>query len=182
VRRLEQGQVLPLVALLIVAVGGAAVLTVRLGGLAAERAQASAAADAAALAGTVEGRVGAERLARANGGRLVAYRDDGSDVEVRVGVGRAAAAARATGGHTLAPGSQAPALQAVLARAEQLLGRPVPVSRVLDDGLAVEVAIDMAAAVERVAAQAGLCRSPDAGAETFRVCGPPAPGRDQRER
>jgi hypothetical protein len=168
--------VLPLVALLVVALGGAAVFTVRLGGLAADRARASAAADAAALAGAAEGGAGAERLARANGGRVVAYREDGGDTEVRVGVGRAAATARATGGRTLASGGQAPALQVVLARAAQLLGRPVAVARVLDDGLTVEVAVGMANAIERVAAQAGLCRPPNAPAETFRVCGPYASG------
>jgi hypothetical protein len=52
----------------------------------------------------------------------------------------------------------------------------VAVARVLDDGLTVEVAAGMAAAIERVAAQAGLCRPPNAPAGTFRVCGPYASG------
>jgi hypothetical protein len=175
-RRHESGQVLPLVALLVVALGGAAVFTVRLGSLAAERARASAAADAAALAGAVEGHEAAERLARANGGRLVAYRETGGDTEVRVGVGRAAATARATGGRQLAAGRGAPALDAVLARAAQLLGRQVPVARVLDDGLTVDVASGASEAVQRIAAEAGLCRPPDTPAGRFRVCGPHAPG------
>ena len=174
-RRHENGQVLPLVALLIVALGGAAMLTVRLGGLAAERARASAAADAAALAGAAEGRTGAERLAPANGARLESYKDDGSDAEVRVAVGRAGASARATGGHRLAPGGEAPALQAVLARAAQLLGRPVPVGRVLDDGLSIDVSSDVAGKLEAVAAQAGLCHPSGAPAGRFHVCGPPGP-------
>jgi len=172
VRRHESGQVLPLVALLMVAVAGAGVFVVRLGGLAAERARASAAADAAALAGAAEGREAADRLAHANGGRVVAYREDHDDTEVRVGLGRATATARATGGRTLAPGGQAPALQAVLARAGQLLGRPVAVTRVLDDGLTVDVDSGIADAVALVAAQAGLCRPLDAPAARFRVCGP----------
>lgn len=175
-RRTECGQVLPLVALLIVALGGAAVFAVRLGGLAVARAKASAAADAAALAGAAEGRAAAERLAGANGGRVVVYREEGSDTEVRVGVGRAGATARATGGQRLAPGGRAPALNAVLARAAQLLGRPVRVARVLDDGLTVDVATGMADAVGRVAAQAGLCPLPDGPIGTFRVCGPRPPG------
>jgi hypothetical protein len=165
-----------LVALLVVALGGAAVFTVRLGGLAAERARSSAAADAAALAGAAEGRAGAERLARANGGHLVSYAEDDGDVEVRVGVGPAAATARATGGHGLAPAGQAPALQAVLARAAQLLGRPVHVAHVFGDGLTFDVPTAEVGAVDGVAALAGLCHPAGAPAERLRVCGAHAPG------
>ena len=183
-RRRENGQVLPLVALLLVAVGGAAVLTVRLGGLATDRGRASAAADAAALAGAAEGHDGAARLARANDGRLLSYRRDGDDTEVRVGVGRATATARATGGAALAPGGQSAALQAVLARVAQLLGRPVLVVRVHSDGLGIDVASGDADAVGRVAESGGLCRPhPDVQPTRFRVCGPPpAPGGETAER
>lgn len=174
-KRHEHGQVLPLVALLVVALGGAAVFTVRLGGLAAQRARASAAADAAALAGAAEGRSGAERLAHANGGRLVDYREDGDDTEVRVTFGRAGATARATGGRALAAG-EAPALQAVLARAAQLLGRPVVVTRTLDDGLTIDVSPNEAAALAPIAASAGLCTAGDGSSARFRVCGPHAAG------
>jgi hypothetical protein len=176
VKRQERGQVLPLVALLVVALAGAAVFTVHLGALAAQRARASASADAAALAGAAEGRSGAERLARANGGRLAAYRKDGDDTEVRVTFGRAGATARATGGRTLARGGEAPALQAVLARAAQLLGRPVAVARVLGDGLTVEVSPDDAAALAPIAAGAGLCAAADGSTDRFRVCSAHAAG------
>ena len=180
----QNGQVLPLVALLLVAVGGAAVWTVRLGGLAADRGRASAAADAAALAGAADGRDGAERLARANGGRLLSYRRDGNDTEVRVGFGPASATARSTGGSALAPGGQSAALQAVLARAGQLLGHPVPVARVHGDGMGVDVRAGDAEELAHIAASAGLCRpEPDARPERFRVCGPPgATGADGAER
>ena len=170
----ESGQTLPLVALLAVAMAGAAVFVVRLGELAAERGQASAAADAAALAGAAEGQEGAERLARANGGRLLSYRRDGNDTEVRVGFGPASATARSTGGSALAPGGQSAALQAVLARAGQLLGHPVPVAHVHSDGLGVDVRPGDADQLARIAAGAGLCRpEPGAQPERFRVCGPP---------
>lgn len=180
-KRQERGQVLPLVALLVVAMGGAAAFTVRLGGLASQRARASTAADAAALAGAAEGRAGAERLARANGGTVVAYREDGANTEVHVTFGRAGATARAAGGRQLA-GGEAPALQAVLARAAQLLGRPVAVARVLDDGLTIEVSSAEAAALDTVARRAGLCRVAEGPDGRFRVCGPPAAGPDQRRR
>ena len=170
-RRGEGGQVLPLVALLLVAMGGTAVLVVRLGGLAAERAQASAAADAAALAGAAEGRDAASRLAAANGGRLLSYRLDGGDTEVRVALGHASATARAA--RSAGADGGAPALRATLARAAQLLGRQVPVRRVLSDGLTVDVDPSVSAQLARLSAQAGLCR-PDveAAPDRFRVCAP----------
>ena len=67
----------------------------RLGAAAVERARARTAADAAALAGAAEGRAAAARLARDNGGRLVAYRTVGADVVLTVLVGRSTATARA---------------------------------------------------------------------------------------
>jgi len=183
-RKSQNGQVLPLVALLLVAVGGAAMLTVRLGGLSTDRGRASAAADAAALAGAAEGHDGAARLAGANGGRLLSYRRDGDDTEVRVGVGRASATARATGGAALAPGGQTAALQAVLARMAQLLGRPVPIALVHSDGMGIDVAPADADAVGRLGEAGGLCRPRgDTQPTRFRVCAPPpAPGGESPER
>ncbi len=60
-----------------------------------ERAQARAAADAVALAGAAGGRQEADEVARANGARVEAYRDEGDRVEVTVVVGRHRATARA---------------------------------------------------------------------------------------
>ena len=91
----DRGQVMPLVALLIVVAGTAGLLVARLGGAAVSRARAQTAADAAALAGAVDGRSGALALARANGGRLLVYEPVGTDVRVVVAVGVATARARA---------------------------------------------------------------------------------------
>ncbi len=92
----QRGSVLPLVALLIVAVGGLCVGLGRLGGDAVQAAQARTAADAAALAGAAEGEAAAREVAGANGAVLVAYVQDGLDVEVRARVGDAEVVARAT--------------------------------------------------------------------------------------
>jgi murein DD-endopeptidase MepM/ murein hydrolase activator NlpD len=91
----ERGQAAPLMALVLVFAGVLALGAARLGRAAADRAQARTAADAAALAGAVGDRAGAEALALANGGRLVAYRTIEGDVLVTVRVGPAEASARA---------------------------------------------------------------------------------------
>ena len=69
----DRGQVLPLVALGIAVVAAAVLLLGRLGVSAAQSARARTAADAAALAGAVGGEQAADRVARANGGELVAF-------------------------------------------------------------------------------------------------------------
>ncbi|CAN5864531.1 hypothetical protein BH23ACT1_BH23ACT1_03010 [soil metagenome] len=92
----QRGSVLPLVALLIVAAGGLCVGLGRLGGDAVQAAQARTAADAAALAGAAEGEDLARDVADDNGAVLVAFVQDGLDVEVRARVGDAEAVARAT--------------------------------------------------------------------------------------
>jgi hypothetical protein len=92
----ERGSVLPLVAVVMVAAGGLCLGMGRLGGQVTQAGQARTAADAAALAGAADGRTAADALARANGGRVVAYDEDGAEVQVRVRVGRAEATARAT--------------------------------------------------------------------------------------
>ncbi len=92
----QRGSVLPLVALLIVAAGGLCVGLGRLGGDAVQSARARTAADAAALAGAAEGEDLARDVADDNGAVLVAFVQDGLDVEVRARVGDAEAVARAT--------------------------------------------------------------------------------------
>jgi len=187
----ERGQVLPLVAVLIVLGGLACVVAGKLGGAAAARAQAATAADAAALAGAAAGPEAAHEAARANGGRLTRYERQGADTRVTVSLGGATARARARrlggGPGDAAPHGPAPALRAALARAAQLLGRPVPLDRgpyappsgdARADaarhrrGLAVHVPATFAEVLAPVAGAAGLCR-PDPGGHPvhFEVCG-----------
>ena len=140
-RRTEAGQTLPLVALMIVVAGGAMLLLGSLGGAAVSRAQAQTAADAAALAGVLDGPAEASSVAAANGGRLVQFEERGGQAFVRVEVGRATATARARRGSAGSgrsgvragrtaptPGGLAPALQLALAQAARLLGRGVPIT------------------------------------------------------
>jgi hypothetical protein len=89
----EHGQVAPLVALVVAAVGGLVLGLGRLGAAAVDRAQARTAADAAALAGAADGRDAAEEVAAANGGRVVWFRRLGVRTGVMVEVGRAQAEA-----------------------------------------------------------------------------------------
>ena len=105
-----------------------------------QRARARTAADAAALAGAAEGEDAARRLAAANGGEVVLRSPvRGDEVVVRVRVGDVEAEARARGGAPPLPppvvagagrggrAGLAPEMTAALARADALLGRPVPV-------------------------------------------------------
>jgi hypothetical protein len=135
----DRGQALPLAAAMLAVVTVALVGLVPVGLAVRERAAARTAADAAALAGAVEGEQAAHDLAAANGGELVAFRRTGDEVVVRVRVGDAVADARArattraappaTGPGAVARGRAglAPALLAALARADGLLGHPVAV-------------------------------------------------------
>lgn len=91
----QEGSVLPLVALLVLAVGGLCVGLSRLGGDAMAAAQARTAADAAALAGAAEGEGAARDLAAANGAELVHFVQEGAEVQVRARVRGAEAVARA---------------------------------------------------------------------------------------
>ncbi len=70
-------------------------LVARLGVAADDAARARTAADAAALAGAVEGRRVAAEIAEANGAALLEFVRQGSVVEVLVEVNRARARARA---------------------------------------------------------------------------------------
>lgn len=165
----ERGQVLPLVAVLVVMAGVACLLLGRMGGAAVARAQAVTAADAAALAGAAAGREAARGAALDNGARLTAYRERGLDTEadVELGGARATARARRNGGTGRPRPGVAPGLAAALARAEQLVGRPIssappapgdPGGARHRSGLAVDVPSGLADRLAPVAAQAGLCR------------------------
>ncbi|MEO5680558.1 MAG: pilus assembly protein TadG-related protein [Acidimicrobiales bacterium] len=91
----QRGQALPLMGV-VVALAALVVLGLgRVGSVVVARAQAQTAADAAALAGAVEGRVAAEGLAAANGGRLVSWAAAGREVEVVADVRGERARARA---------------------------------------------------------------------------------------
>lgn len=83
-RASARGQVVPLMAVVLLLAAGLAVGVVHVAGAAGRRAAASAAADAAALAGAADGRAAAEAVAAANDARLVAYRQEGTEVEVEV--------------------------------------------------------------------------------------------------
>lgn len=178
----QRGQVLPLVAVIVVLAGLVSVVLGRLGGAATARARAVTAADAAALAGAAAGPAAARELARENGGQVVDYERDGTDTEVVVELGEAVARARA---RRSGPGDDgpAPALRAALARAAQLLGTTVPIAgspggdgprpaaprRAL--GMAVDVAPEFIDRLLSVAAQVGLCRPyPRALPGYFELC------------
>ena len=177
---------LPLLTLVIVLAGLACLVLGRLGGAAVARAQASTAADAAALAGAAAGRNAAVEVATANGGAVTHYQEAGPDARVEVELGQASAAARArrSGGGGPAFDGQAPALRAALARAAQLLGRNVPVVAPAgtvhpgdgvvrhERGLAVDVPASFVPTLAPVAAGAGLCQPyPAVHPVHFEVCG-----------
>lgn len=212
----DGGQVVPLAAAMVGLLVVALLALVPAAAALAQRAQAGTAADAAALAGAAEGEEAARRLAEANGGEVVAYEQVGGEVEVRVRVGDVEATARAAGHHrrvgpagggggggAAGPGERAglsPGLLAALARADALLGYPVPVVSGLrtyeeqqalwerratnpypvarpgtsdhERGAAVDVARSAVPAVVAVAAAAGLCQPlPATDPVHFVACG-----------
>ncbi len=92
----EAGQVVVLVGVVVALVAVIGVLVVaRVGGAASERARAHTAADAAALAGAVEGEDEAREVAETNQGELEGYVHAGDEVEVTVRVGDFRATSRA---------------------------------------------------------------------------------------
>lgn len=93
----ERGSVTPLLALLVVAVGGLCLGLGHLGAAANSAARAQTAADAAALAGAADGLDAARRYAEANGAEVVELHseDDGLAVQVIVRVRGVEAVARA---------------------------------------------------------------------------------------
>jgi hypothetical protein len=132
----DRGQAVPLAAAMLAVVVVALVGLVPLGVAVHERAAARTAADAAALAGAIEGEQAARQLADANGGELVTFQRTGDEVLVRVRVGDAAADARARAISRSRPpasgpgaaagrgrGGLAPAMLAALARADGLPAR-----------------------------------------------------------
>jgi hypothetical protein len=168
----ERGQATPLLALVVLALGGLIFGLARFGATASHAAQAQAAADAAALAGAAEGRDAATSLAAANGGEILAYDEAGREVEVRALVGDAWAVARARrtgggGGVTGWVGSEgaggagdrlAPDLRRALEAAAELLHQPVPIVRA--QGREVAVPGTFAPRLAAVAERVGLCRLP----------------------
>jgi len=95
VRSTDRGQAVPLL-LVAAALGTLAIVGIAdLAAGALDAARARTAADAAALAGALDGEVAADRLAQANGGHVVSFGRNGDQVLVVVKVGRATARARA---------------------------------------------------------------------------------------
>ena len=131
-RARERGSVLPLVALLVVAMGGLGLVLGRLGGEAVAAGRARTAADAAALAGAAEGEDAARAVARANGAVLERAERDGDAFVARVRLAGEVATARAEGVEVgplaAGRGGLVPELVAALSRAEVPLGAPVPVT------------------------------------------------------
>ena len=208
----DRGQAIPLLAF---AVGLTAVMVLGLahmGRVVADRAQARTAADAAALAGAAEGEESARSVARANGGEVTRYDTHGDEGVVEVSVGGVEAFGRArrrvvvsaaTGPFPGGEGKRrglSPAMLAALARADQLLGHPVPVvsgyrsraqqealwerrgsnpypvaapgSSLHERGLAVDVPRGFVDELLSVADQAGLCHPlPRTDPVHFVVCG-----------
>ncbi|HUR18480.1 MAG TPA: pilus assembly protein TadG-related protein [Acidimicrobiales bacterium] len=177
----ERGQVLPFTAVMVMLAGLACLFLGRIGGAAVARAQAVTAADAAALAGAAGGREAARASAAANGARLTRYEEFGTDARVVVELGGARASARGRREPAAkGPVGAAPAMRAALARAEQLLGRAVPVVTPGPgdprqgrhrSGLAIDVPRSFVTRLAPVALQAGLCQTNvDAHPVHFELC------------
>ena len=93
--RFDEGQIVPVAALVLAIVMLVGLLMVRLGLQVDERARAQSAADAAALAGATEGEDVAGSVTEANGAVLESFVVRGSEVEVVVRLGDERATARA---------------------------------------------------------------------------------------
>lgn len=91
----DRGQAVPLLVAALALVAFVALGVVRLAVVAGDRARAHTAADAAALAGAVEGRTAALDVAEVNGATVVTFEQAGGQVEVRVRVRGVEAVARA---------------------------------------------------------------------------------------
>jgi hypothetical protein len=169
----QRGQATPLLALLVLAVGGFTLGLARVGGTATPIAPSQAAADAAALAAAAAGgEDAATSYAEANGGHVVTYEEDGAEVQVRVQVGDgwAVARARRTGGGRGVRGwvgesssggigrTLSTPLHDALEAAAALLHQPVPI--VGSSGTGVAVPGHFAARLDAIAGRVGLCRLP----------------------
>ena len=196
----QSGQTLPFVALVLVALGAASLSVGKLGGAAVMRARAVAAADTSALAGAAGDRGDAEAVARLNGASVLGFDRLGDDARVRVAVGPAEASARARPVHPEGAAGLAPALRAAVARAEQLLGRRIPITsgrRSIaqqaalwadrfrnpfpvappgrskhEHGLAIDVPTSFVPTLLSVARRAGLCRPYPDDPVHFELCPP----------
>ena len=197
----ERGQALPLVLVIMAAAMGTALLLGALGSRALAESRAQTAADAAALAGAAEGPAAAAELARLNGSTSSDVEGSVGDatVTVRVGDGRAIARAQAPPPPTGAIEGLTPEMTAAVARAEALLGTPVPVSSgwrsvaqqtalwanrhlnpypvappgtsMHERGLAIDVPRSLVATLRTVAAAAGLCQPlPSSDPVHFELC------------
>lgn len=204
----ERGQAMPLLLVVLFLVVLAAVLVAEVGTAAIEREEAQVAADAAALAGAAEGRAAADAAAEANGARVTAYHDLGVVVQLSVTYRRATATAAAEASVVPeGPGDRAglaPVVVAALARADALLGAPIPVvsgfrsaaeqqalwdarasnpypvarpgTSLHEAGLAVDVPRDLVPSLLVVASEAGLCQPlPQTDPVHFEPCPPTSP-------
>jgi hypothetical protein len=184
----ERGQVTPLLALVVVAIGGLIFGMARFGATTADAARAQSAADAAALAGAAEDQDAAEAMANANGADVVSYEVDGREVEVRARVGETWAVARArrtAGGGGVsgwvgvesAGGAASrldPAIRRGLEVAAEALHQPVPILEAT--GRAVAVPRSFAARLVAISSRTGLCqRTPLTDPVRFVLCRP-SPG------
>jgi hypothetical protein len=159
--------VLPVVALLLLLAGVLVIGVTRVATRAAAADHARVTADLVALPAAAGGRPAADRVAAANGAALVSYEVSPAGVRVDIALGSRHASARAISD---ASGGVPPALRAVLARAAQVVGRPVAVRRWGGDGLSISVDATTAAVLHGREAETGLC-----GGQTpawFEICLP----------
>lgn len=92
----DRGQAIVLVLVVVVVAVVCTFAMARFSARLVDKQQAQLAADAAALAGVVGGRIAADRLATANDGVLTVFTASGNEVFVEVRVGDESAQARAT--------------------------------------------------------------------------------------
>lgn len=204
----DDGQIVPLAAVFIVTAVLAMVVIAAVGRAAVERSQAQAAADGAALAAAADDRAAGGLVAAENGADLLAVRRVGRRIDVivadRTSPATAAASAVEIPGRRIDGAGRradlAPALLAALARADQMLGRTVPISsgyrspehqrRLWENrhrnpypvappgtsrhekGLAVDIPTWFLPTILPIAADAGLCRPlPQTDPVHFEICG-----------
>lgn len=123
--------------------------------------EAQGTADSAALAEVLEGR--GRDLARANGAGRIRVVSNGATAEALVEVGGVTREATAA----VVDGSASDALDAVLTRTNQVLGRRLVVARIAPDRRSVLVSPADAAELARLFDHTGLC---PVGASWFEIC------------
>ena len=166
-RAKESGQATVALAGVVALAALAAAAIAMLAGAMVDRAHARAAADAVALAGATDGGAAAE-LGGWYDARGVGIDHDGERVIAQIGSSQAAAWAVAGAD----PNRPAPALKAIIARAEQLL--QVPLRPVAWRGTSVTLTRSEAAILHAVSAELGLCPQGEAAqprvGEVFELC------------